>query len=120
MRYSQPKITTKKLHISFFLTQTNLSDAMGFMFGNVAQAQSNASCEQNCFSACANCNNSEGALGDTTASGANEVAAATYEAGGTTNNQSSGSETSGQADSVTSSEGGNCSCTCDGACCNGY
>ena len=91
MGYRTPKISTKKLHISFFLTTTTLTDSMGFFFGNVANAQSTNPGDP---AACTNCNNSEGALGTTGTSTANEMAASAFEAG----NVNQGGDTGGSPD----------------------
>ena len=40
IQYRKPKITEKKLQISFFLTNTTQTDSLGFLFGNVVHAQS--------------------------------------------------------------------------------
>ncbi len=55
-KYQKPKITEKKCEISFFLSNSFFSDALGFFVGDVVYAQSGTSASSNCNNSCgSNC-----------------------------------------------------------------
>ncbi len=58
-KYQKPKIKEKKCEISFFLSYTSFSNALGFFVGDVVYAQSSSNTD------CTNSNNGTCSLGTT-------------------------------------------------------